>query len=407
MGTLSDDDTHVLLAAPYTLSEYYGYGSPITTSSSIVAALGTPGPGGVGDGREVADVTLVGVDVADGSPLWHTAVGQIDQCSAPARGVVLACWSARRVAFVDSVSGEAIGSADVDFDIDDVKTAGDDVFVSGTVLPPDGRDDVRTPVLTRGTVDDTDAVYRRDFESLGHYSYAQSFPVRGLTTVGTSNTLAGPAVTRVVDSATGESLFAYAAESSSPVSSNIVRAQNGVRAGLIGTEELLDRSGATVAGVAIPSSSALTYVGARGDDSRPLFLGDGAYDAETGAELWRNPDMIIRESGGPTSAVKAVVDQTIIVTSPDTRTITGIDVTTGERRWQTPWQDAYWVREGATDGNYYVFGDYTGMHAIRAADGAVVWSLPLPAGADPREVRVGGAAGRLSIAWRDQFTVYR
>ncbi|MGU3437386.1 PQQ-binding-like beta-propeller repeat protein [Actinomycetes bacterium M1A6_2h] len=407
VADLTDDDSQVLLAAPYTLSKYYGYGSPITSSSSIVAALGTPAEGDEASGRDVTNVTLVGVGIDDGSPTWSTAVGGVDQCSTQADSATLACWSDRRVVFVEISSGDMIGSATVDFDIDGVQTAGADVYVSGTVLPLGAPDDSRTPVLTRGTVDDVDAVYHRDFLSLGQYSYAQSFPAHAMTTVGTSNTLAGTSVTRVVDSGDGTSLFSYAAESLSPVSSTLLRAQNGVRANLVGTEELLDRSGATVTSVAVPSSSALTYVGARSDDSRPLFLGDGAYDATTGAELWRNPDMVVRESGGPTSAVKAVVGQTIIVTSPETQTITGIDVVTGVRRWQTPWQDAYWVRDGTADDRHYVFGDYTGAHAIDSEDGSIEWSVPLPIGADPREVRVGTAAGRMTVSWRHQFTVYR
>jgi hypothetical protein len=404
---LTNAEDEVVLPAQSTLNTYYGYGSPMATASYIVAALGKIDPTLVEQGAPVTDVTLVGVDRVDGSSLWRTPIGRVDQCSMSTGDSYLACWSIRNVLFVDPESGNVAGSTSTDFDIGSVQVADDTVHVSGTVTPAGTPEQERIPVLTVGTVSDIDAEYYREFDPLGEYSYGYASPRTGLTTVGTSNTPAGPAVTRVVDTDTADTLFTYAAESLIPMSPNLVRAQNGVRAGLVGTEELLTRDGTFATSIPVPSSSALTYVGARADDSLPLFLGDGAYDAVTGAELWRNPDMIVRESGGPTSAVKAVVGQTIIVTSPETQTITGLNATTGEREWQTLWQDAYWVRDGATDGQYYVFSDYTGTHAIRARDGVVVWSLPLTGGADPREVRVGTTAGQLSISWRNQFVVYR
>lgn len=107
------------------------------------------------------------------------------------------------------------------------------------------------------------------------------------------------------------------------------------------------------------------------------------------------------------SALSAVAGHTAVLTSADTRTITGLDLESGRQVWQTPWEDAYWIRGGATDGQYFAFSDYTGTHAIRASDGKIMWSVPLPEGADPREVVVSDAAGTLMVSWRDHFTFWK
>ncbi|EQM34344.1 hypothetical protein N601_07380 [Rhodococcus erythropolis DN1] len=71
------------------------------------------------------------------------------------------------------------------------------------------------------------------------------------------------------------------------------------------------------------------------------------------------------------------------------------------------WQDAYWVRSGVTDGDHFVFSDYTGMHAIRARDGKMMWSVPLPPEVDPRGVVVSNAGKNVSFSWQNHFTVWR
>jgi hypothetical protein len=71
--------------------------------------------------------------------------------------------------------------------------------------------------------------------------------------------------------------------------------------------------------------------------------------------------------------------------------------------WQTPWQDAYWVRSGATDGDHFVFSDYTGMHSIRARDGKMMWSVPLPPEVDPRGVVVSNAGKKRVVLLAKPF----
>ena len=74
----------------------------------------------------------------------------------------------------------------------------------------------------------------------------------------------------------------------------------------------------------------------------------------------RSSQIVNTATAGTGSAIAAVVGKTILVTSPETRTISGLDIESGRQLWQTPWQDAYWVRSGATDGDHFVFSDYTG-----------------------------------------------
>ncbi|WP_442972687.1 hypothetical protein [Rhodococcus sp. G-MC3] len=92
--------------------------------------------------------------------------------------------------------------------------------------------------------------------------------------------------------------------------------------------------------------------------------------------------------------------------SSETRTFSGIDIASGKTTWTTPWQDAYWARSGVTDGEHYVFGDYTGMHALRASDGQMMWSVLWPEGVDPREMSVSSNAGVLVVSDRVGSTIW-
>ena len=90
--------------------------------------------------------------------------------------------------------------------------------------------------------------------------------------------------------------------------------------------------------IPIPSYSSSSYP-SKSSTGLPMFLGDGAYDPNSGDELWRSSQIVNTATAGTGSAIAAVVGKTILVTSPETRTISGLDIESGRQLWQTPWQD--------------------------------------------------------------------
>lgn len=403
VGRLTDNTGEVLLAMPYQLGAYYGYGGVLDGGDLVIAATAVPLPEIAGEsGRPVGAVTLVGVNPTDGSPKWKTRVGHVTQCSPMVEGPVIACWEARRIAFVDTTSGTLLAELGTDFDFNGAQFSGDTVYLSGSTTDRGST----TSVLTSGTVTDLTAYFRHTFDTPGDAASIYAVPDTG-TIIGQTRGPGDPQYHfTVFDLDSGAERFTFDGDSLQPVGDGLFLVSRGSRSGTVGTQDLLASDGSPVRAIPIPAFGAQMYP-SKTSEAAPMFLGDGAYDPVTGDELWRSPALVQDSGAGRTSSLAALVGSTALVTSPDSKTITGLDVATGEQMWQTPWEDAYWVRGGATDGEYFVFGDYTGTHAIRASDGTIMWSLPLPDGADPRQVQVSSAGGSLMTSWLDHVTVWR
>lgn len=404
VARLTDNPGDVLLAMPQTLSSYYGYGGLFDTGSLLIAATAYPLPAIEGQsGRPVGAVTLVGVDPVDGSVVWRTRVGNVGQCGQETGQPIIACWENRRIAFVDLASGALLSEIGTDFDLNGALVYGDTVYVSGSEAD---RGSTRS-ILTSGTVTDITANFRRTFDVRGDRGAVYATPDTGTITTYERGRPGEPQyIYTIYDLETGARRFGFEGDSLQEVGQGLFLTSTGSRSGTVGTQNLLAADGSVIRAIPIPVYVPQNPPG-KPAASTPLFLGDGAYDAKTGAELWRNPALVNEGAVQRTSALSAVVGDTVIVTSADNRTIAGLDLESGRQLWQTPWEDAYWVRPGATDGRYMAFGDYTGTHSIRASDGTIVWSMPLPEDADPREVNVSNAAGTLMISWRDHYTFWR
>ncbi|MDJ0359834.1 PQQ-binding-like beta-propeller repeat protein [Rhodococcus sp. H29-C3] len=394
---LSDNGSDVLLAMPYKLDMYYGYGGVLGGNDVVVAATGYPLPtADLGSGTGVGPVTLVGVDTADGSPLWKTIVGRVSACSDTVESVVIACWSDRRIVFVDTSDGTLLSDIGTEFDVMNVRFVDDNVYVVGN--------SDRSPILTRGTATDISADYLRTFPASDDLAYVAPLPEFGIAMTTYRGSGGAQYTSTVHDLDTDAERFVYEGDSLQALSKDLFVSTVGIQSGSAGTQNLLDGHGELIRAIPIPSAVVGGYPSLPSTPV-PAFAGDGAYDAVTGAELWRNP-LMVEGTFAKESAVVAVVGRTVVVADPEGRTIVGLDVDTGEQRWLTPWQDAYWVRGGLTDGEYFVFGDYTGTHALRVRDGAIMWSLPLPDGADPRVVQVGPGGGHVLVSSATQFTIW-
>jgi outer membrane protein assembly factor BamB len=396
---LSDNTGEVLLGMPEPLDTYYGYPRILDAGDKIVVATGLPLPqtDPSSSGVPVGAVTLVGVNMEDGSSLWRTPVGHVDGCDQRLSSNILACWEVRRVVFVDTNDGTLLADIGTDFDLSGATVVDDVVYGSGYL---DG-----TPMLTKGTTTDLTRDFRRTVESAPD-SWVYPMPERGIAIESTRGNGDPQYIYTVYDLESGAEKFTYEGDSLLAIGDNLFLSSIGSVSGTVGTQNLLRADGSIIRAVTIPAYNAAGYP-ARASVPLPLFLGDGAYDPSTGEELWRNPRMVIGQFNGKESAVAAAVGKSVIVTDPDTRTISGLDIESGRQLWQTPWEDAYWIRDGLTDGEVFVFSDYKGTHAIDARDGKIVWSLPLGDGAVPGSTRVSTAGEAMYAYEGNAYTFFR
>lgn len=343
---------------------------------------------GLADGpqtQDPVDLQVLAVDPSSGELRWRTDLGEIRQCAEEIDDVVLACYADSRVVYLDVADGAILGEVDTDFSVYHVRAANGIAYVSGR------SSDMLTSTISSGTYTDVRAHWSRSYDSPspGRPVSPMVAPDRTVGAVYASGAIL------VVDIATGAPRATIPGELLLPVGNDLVlrieRDSDGTT-----TEALVDGDGRVRTVIPVPTAGQLLHVPVVDTDRElPLFLGDGAYDAITGAEIWRNPSMLEHQASGPIGSVHSVVGDTVVVASAADRTLSGIGLSDGVTRWITPWQDAYWVRDGATDGENFVFGDFTGMHSIRVSDGRILWSVPWPDGTDPRQISVGESAGVL------------
>ncbi|WP_188489226.1 outer membrane protein assembly factor BamB family protein [Williamsia phyllosphaerae] len=346
----------------------------------IVAAVGHPlyGRYDTEDGRGIVvdSATLVGVDRQTGKPLWRRGIGHVEQCSDSYRRGTIACWDIDRVMFIDVATGHVRSETTTDFLMTYADVIGGVAYVTGRRTGIDRR----SVVMTAGTVDDPDSAFRREYDVTGHDSYvAETLPASDTFTIVES--IYGPVQYRTTayDLDSGRKRFVFDGD---------VRAAG---EGLFHADDLahqrlslLDRNGVPIA--RLGSTAWMVYPPPTSAPFAPAVLDGGVYDPESGAFLWRDP---VLNSGG----VSAFVGTTMIVSSPDDQTIVGFDSRSGRRQWTTPWRDAYWMTGGLTDGRYFVFADYVGMHSSDATTGQILWTIRLPTGIDSRGVTVEDAGG--------------
>ena len=403
--SLTDNSGDVLLSMPHSLDSYYGYGNVYEVGNILVAASAYPLPktSESSSSQGVGDVSLIGVDPDSGTPLWETRIGgALSQCSQQNESTIIACWGNRRMIFVDTSTGTLLSDLGTDFDITGATITGDTVYTSGETV----EGTLRTRILASGNITDLTANFRRAIEPSQEFGSLYAFPSTD-TAIAMERGSGDPQYRYTIyDLSSGAERFRFEGDSLAPVGDGLFLTSVGGRSGYVGTQNLLNSDGSTIRAIPIPSSGASRFP-SKPSTSMPMFLGDGAYDPSSGDELWRSSQLNNSQMAGTTSAIVAIVGRATLVTSPETRTISALDTESGRQLWQTPWQDAYWVRNGVTDGEHFVFSDYAGIHSIRSRDGKMMWSIPLPAEVDPREVVISSAGDNMTFSWRNHFTVWR
>ncbi|MGW0053857.1 outer membrane protein assembly factor BamB family protein [Nocardia nova] len=389
---LSHEPGAVLLALPHSLDNYNGYGSPMDAGPMIVAATAVPGEPGPGTAPKAGPVRLYGIDPDTGAVRWTIDAGELLSCNERVFDGQLTCRGTHRVLIVDAATGAIATDRSTDFEVTDVAVRDGVVSVAGRTA------DRMTAVVTRGTVSDIEASWRRTYPT----------PVPGDAV---RPRLDAPdyfrdghdGSVRVYDLRTGDPLF------TGPVGAvfdgGIIATQVIDRGWSAGRVTLLDRNGHSITEVRNPSFLLEWYPTATA--SPPILTGESAYDRTTGRVLWTNPQIGLDEHTGRQGAVEGVVDHTVIVRSLDGTALIGLDLADGHQVWQQPARLANTVRDGLTDGWHLVLADGATVHAIDAGDGSTAWSMSLPPSGDPRlRSTVEAMGGRMVVVLADAFTGY-
>ncbi|MGU3293458.1 outer membrane protein assembly factor BamB family protein [Williamsia sp. M5A3_1d] len=348
----------VLLSVPNPGTDTNGYGLLVDAAENLIAAVGRPRAF-----NEIADVTLVGIDRADGTPIWRRSVGPVANCTDGPIADAIACWSPTRVIVVDTATGRVRGAATPDFTIAGVEVAGRSTYVSGTR----GTGSTTSVVLATGTVESPTATTRSVADAGLGASISDVVPERNVFIVGApaQGDIGSRSAVYSLDTASRR----FASDGAvTAIGDLLFRSETYPQ----GIERLLDDTGAAVVTqrLSLPGGSFPPQV--TSTPFAPVVMGNGVFDPRTGALLWRDP---VLDWGRPDGGVTpAIVGSTLIAASLDGRLI-GMDTRTGRRMWTTPSAGAFYVRSGVTDGRLFVFGDDTGMHSIDAVTGRIVWSV--------------------------------
>ncbi len=297
---------------------------------------------------------------------------------------------------IEAATGAVLGDHTTDFEVMDVTVRDGVVSVTGRTA------DWMTAVVTRGTVSDIDATWRRTYPT----------PVPGDPVTPRIDVLARDYFldghdhgVRVYDLRTGDPLFA------GPVAytfdGGIVGSQAIERGGSMGRVTLLDRNGHPITEVSNATFLLEWYPTATATPP-PILTGESAYERTTGRVLWTNAQIGIDEYTGRTSAIEGVVGNTVIVRSLDGSELAGLDLIDGHRIWQQPTPFGNTSRyDGITDASHLILTDGTTVHAIDVRDGSTAWSMPLPPSGRPSfRSAVKAMGGRMVTVTAHEFTGY-
>ncbi|MDJ0392241.1 hypothetical protein QMK17_02705 [Rhodococcus sp. G-MC3] len=238
---------------------------------------------GLGDGdysKNPRGLRVMALDPNSGERLWLRDIGPIRQCAEEIDDHVLACYGDHRVVYIDVADGRILGDISTDFYVYHVRAANGVGYVSGR------SEDMLVSDVYSGSFTELDTHWHKTFDSPtpGQPASPAVLPDRDIVDVYSAG------AHLIADIFTGDPRFRFAGENPLPLGNdlyvNVTRSPEGSL-----TEEVLDGTGKTLTVVAVPTSGLSPVPWPNlGDDDLPKFLGDGAYDPRTGAELWRNPD---------------------------------------------------------------------------------------------------------------------
>ncbi|MGW1742749.1 outer membrane protein assembly factor BamB family protein [Nocardia sp. NPDC001965] len=304
-------------------------------------------------------------------------------------------WTLRAADLSDE-PGAIRGDHQTDFEVTDAAVRDGVVSVTGRT------EDRMTAVLTRGTVSDFDATWRRTYPVPAADDAANpriDGRARDYVLDGHDRSI------RVYDLRTGDPLF------TGPVAQTfaggIIATQVIDRGRSAGRVALVDRTGRQIVEVGNASFLLDRHPIATATPA-PILTGESAYEQSTGRVRWTNPQLGIDEHTGRASAVEGVVGNTVIVRSPGGAELVGLDLADGHPVWQQPTPFSNTLHyDGVTDASHLTLTDGETVSAIDSGDGSSTWSVPLPPGGRPGfRTAVKAMGGQLVTVTAHEFTGY-
>lgn len=353
----------------------------LDAGETLVTLMGSPMPD--------AEFTLIGLDSSTGERRWSRSATGL-HCPMVVADGALPCLRTsggrnEGVDFIDVDTGQSRGSFTPAFTIDDATSNGSTIFFTGTAngarYYTSGTVESPTAHWSSGPIEPTLCPYGSDAAG---FTYDQG---KLLHIGGTSSWFVDATTGTLVDSdafRSGLSLGdGYAKESCSHVT-----APN--RSADTSTVTVVDRSGSTVFEKAGPLRGPSPVVTNR--TSLPVFIGDTAYDPETGAVLWES-SAIAPE--GHFARLTVVGDRLLV---NDSESLISIDLDDGSTLWSVPTAER--AQLGPTDGERILVADDAGVGAYNLIDGALEWFVPGSVS------EISSAGENLAVADEQSITSY-
>lgn len=380
----------------------YDWGIPgfLDFGDTLVTLVGVPG------GMDLEDAVLVGVDADSGQVRWRSPADGVGGCADAAVDATLVCFTPGwfddpALVGYDLVTGE-ITRVPTEWGTFAIAAAGNRLYVAeGSVED----DDVR---VRAGTLADPDMYFTRAFDMGTGWddgALPDALDVthgQGLVVLGTD--IAG------FDLGTGDPTWTARVDGCSRVQPTlgalVVRVHVECEGNLVTGSDLIDRTGAVIAATDSAAAQSLAFDDPA-DDTVPALFADGAYDRVTGIPAWSSPDLVSvpREpdeynANTRLGTARAVLGDVALLSDRTAHTETGLDLRTGTVLWQIDSE-----RSGTVlghSGDLVVQSDHTGLWALDARTGELVWDIPFRAVDDDPDALGGG--GTLGTHAGDRYT---
>ncbi|MEK8069377.1 outer membrane protein assembly factor BamB family protein [Rhodococcoides navarretei] len=350
----------------------------ISDGSTVVTLVGRL------DGRDIADATLVGLDIADGAVRWRTPAEDIVGCGEEFVDGRIVCYRGNagtrpQILTVDAESGEPT-TRDAAFPITNLTTSDGHVYTSRAVNQGD------RPTVSRGTADDLDADWSVQFDSATSSSMYFASTLHTAHGIGLYDDDQG---VFAFDLDTGENLW-------SRTTPNCARSGTAARDGTVRVvrtdcsdpnavtgSEIVDTDGTVLAATDSVTLQQPTFDAP--SEGTPLLLGTGGYRPSNPDPVWTD-DGLVRtvapDVAGPAATflatnglAYAVTDSVALLRNNDTATESAINLDTGTTLWSR--ESGRFAEVGALDGDVATLFGPEVLRGIDVRTGSTVWDIPV------------------------------
>lgn len=349
-----------------------GGGGFIAAGATLVSVIAVP------DGQMyLREPRMYGFDAETGAVRWQAPAADLGGCAPSAVDDHIVCYTSGSVEESElvgyDVDSGAVTRTPVDWMVFALEAVDDRIYVGEGDVESD---DVR---VHSGTLADPDAHWTRSFAMGTAWENAFGSDIldvehgQGVFTLGVD--VAG------FELETGQETWTLELSGcSSPTvtfDAIVLISHSDCSGNGISGVDVVDRTGRTLVADMPGPHSLLRDEPA--DSSIPVLIGDTAYDRSDGSVLWTSSDLVYHAQDDPVArgAAIAVLGDIALVFEPFDRVLSGLDLRTGQRLWQTDSEQPAAVRSG--EGGIALLTDYDGLRAIDLSSGEGLWDTPFDA----------------------------